>query len=72
MDNKNQGGNQGGQEANRSEDMQKKPSQGTDVNRESQGSGNQGNQSGTQGSNQSGNQSGQQDQNRRDQEKRPA
>jgi hypothetical protein len=80
MDDKNKGGNQGGQEANRSEDMQKKPSQGTDMNRESQGSGNQGNQSGNQGSNQSGNQGsnqggnqgGQQDQNRRDQEKRPA
>ena len=54
MENKNQGGQQ---EANRSEDMQKKPAQGTDANRETQGSGNKGNQGSNQ-SNQGSNQSG--------------
>jgi hypothetical protein len=63
MDDKNKGGQQ---EANRTEDMPKKPSQGTDANRESQGSGNQSSNQGRESGNQ-------QDPNRQsDQQKRPA
>jgi hypothetical protein len=70
MDDKNKGGQQ---EANRSEDMQKKPSQGTDANRETQGSGNQGNQASNQSGSQTREAGNQPDQNRQsDQQKRPA